>query len=39
MVFKEGGVGNEIYFIENKVNNSVVVSYFKYGLDNKLNES
>lgn len=38
-VSKEGGAGNEIYFIENKANNSAAVSYFKYGLDNKLNES
>ncbi|EPZ8124898.1 hypothetical protein ACXV6R_002758 [Yersinia enterocolitica] len=36
---KAGGAGNKIYFIENKENNSMKVSYFKYGLDNKLNES
>lgn len=38
-VSKDGSAGNKIYFIENKANNSAAVSYFKYGLDNKLNES
>ncbi|CRY36964.1 hypothetical protein [Yersinia enterocolitica] len=38
-ISEEGTAGNKIYFIEKKANNSAKVSYFKYGLDDKLNES
>ncbi|CNI17769.1 rhs family protein [Yersinia aldovae] len=34
-----GSAGNVIYFVSVKENNTKIVSYFRYGLDNKLIES